>query len=235
MVKSLYQHVALPLAAILLTTLGVSGQTVLDDTRDKVVLKWAPLSMLDYYNTFQVGAEIPFSNPRFSFQQEFGYGHSRFNVWFAERDDVPDRHIFRSRSQFRYYFKEWNSFRLFAAAEFALRRSRTFNAKYIGVDCDGECSYFRETEYTTERLVNALHGKFGFQTWLSRRVSLDVYTGFGLRTVKNKSLTPGISPSWDDDGGWWDEPNASFREPSPSFVPGFQIGIRLGKIRSELR
>lgn len=235
MTKSLYLHLIFLLPTVLLKSANVCGQTVLDDTRDKIVLKWAPLSMLDYYNTFQFGAEIPFRNPRFSLQQEFGYGHSRFNVWFAENEDVPNRHIFRSRSQFRYYFKEWNSFRLFAAAEFALRRSRTFNVKYIGTDCDGGCSYFKETEYTTERLVNALHWKFGFQTWLSRRVSLDVYTGFGLRTVKSKSLTPGILPSWDDDGGWWDEPNAGFRDPLPSLAPGFQIGIHLGKITSGVR
>lgn len=217
-------------AAVLLSQSG-RAQTLPDDSRDNVVLKWAPLSMLDYHNTFQVGVEIPLPVPGLSFQQELGYGHARFSIWHSENARVPDRHNFRSRSQLRYYVKGWNTFRLFAAAEHFLRRSVTQNMDYIGVECDGPCAYYRETEYTTERIVNAFHGKFGFQTWLTPRLCLDVYSGLGIRGIKSRSLTPGVtSVRWQDDGGWWEEANVPLKRPVASLSTGFQLGIRLGKI-----
>ncbi len=214
--------------------LTLEAQTILDDTRDKVVLKWAPVPLFDYYNTMQLGVEIPFPDPRFSFQQELGYGHSSFNLWYAERDKVPDRHSFRSRTQLRYYLKEWNSFRIYLAGEYFIRNSRTRSSSYVGVNCENGCDYYKDTPYTTGRLAKAIHFKFGFQTWLSHRVSLDVYGGPGLRTIRSKSFTPGITGHYDD-GPWWESHSTDPGEPIPSVAMGFQLGIRLGKIKSSDR
>ncbi len=209
-------------------TLG--AQTILDDTRNKVVLKWAPIPLFDYYNTLQLGVEVPFPDPRFSFQQELGYGHSSFNLWYAERGDIPDRHSFRSRTQLRDYLKEWNSFRIFVAGEYFVRNSRTYGYSYTGVNCDNGCDYYKEVRHTTGRVAKAIHFKFGFQSWLSPRVSLDVYGGPGIRTIRSKSFTPGIT-DYHDDGPWWESSNTDPGEPIPSIAMGFQLGIRLGKIK----
>ncbi len=210
--------------------LTLEAQRVLDETRDKVVLKWAPVPLLDFYNTLQLGVEIPFPDPRFSFQQELGYGHSSFNLWYAEGENVPNRHSFRSRTQLRYYVREWNSFRIFFAGEYFIRNSRTHDTSYIGVNCENGCDYYKETPHTTGRLAKAVHFKFGFQSWISQRVCLDVYAGPGLRSVRSKSFTPGVPGNYDD-GPWWEYYRTPPGKPIASFAMGFQLGIRLGKIK----
>lgn len=223
-----FVYVLLFVSLVFFTT-PVKSQTLLEQNRDHVVLKWAPLSLFEYYNTFLLGVEIPFRNPRFTFQQELGYGHASMSIWFTEDEARPNRHVVRSNSQFRFYIKEWKSFRLFTAAEYFLRRSRTYAIEFDPHDCEGGCADYSGAPYDTERIVNALHLKFGFQAWLSRRISLEVYTGYGYRTIKSRSLTPGVSPLWRNKERWWDIPQASLREPLPSFAPGFQIGLLLGK------
>ena len=219
---------------VISSCLPLVAQTILEENRNKVVLKWAPVPLFDFYNTLQLGVEIPFPDPRFSFQQELGYGHSSFNIWYAEREDMPDRHSFRSRSQLRYYLREWNSFRIYFAGEYFIRNSRTYARSYIGGNCEHGCDYYKETPHATARLAKAVHLKFGFQSWLSPRICMDVYAGPGFRSIRSKSFTTNV-PDYYDDGPWWENSNTRAGQPIPSFAMGFQLGIRLGKIKSSDR
>jgi hypothetical protein len=228
------------LATLLLLLLVVEEPRVaaqsLPDYRNRVTVKWAPLSMLDYYNTFLIGAEIPLPNPRFSIQQELGYGHANFSVWYAERNDQPDRSHFRSRSQVRFYVKEWPSVRMFVAAEHMLRRSKTVGMNYQKEQCPNppDCDYYREVGYTAERIANAFHGKFGFQFLPSPRLTIDIYSGFGVKAIRSRPLTTGFLYEFDNDRRvWWEGNDVRFRDPDPSLTTGFQIGIRLGKMHKE--
>lgn len=211
---------------------AAGGQTLLEEVRSDVVLKIAPLPLFDIYNTAQVGIEIPFKDSQFTFQQELGYGHTNFSIWYAEDESRPDRHHVRSRTQLRYYFREWNKVRVYLAGEYFLRNSITRNHEWRGTDCDnwGGCAYFTEQNYKTGRIAHALHAKFGFQFWLSERIAMEFYTGLGVRQIQIKSLS-GNPPEWfrDDTDAWWEPEGKGVHGPYPSVAMGFQLGIRLGK------
>jgi hypothetical protein len=61
----------------------------LDTLGSVIILKFTPLALFDLDNTVQAGVEVPLRNPAWTEQQELGYGHSAFNLWYAEREEHP--------------------------------------------------------------------------------------------------------------------------------------------------
>lgn len=203
-----------------------------EESRKHIIVKWSPLSLFDIDNTFQVGAEIPLKDNRFTIQQDVGYGHSSFNVWYAEEEDRPNKATIKARTQFRYYFFEKTRFRSYVAGEYLYKRLVNSERQWVGVDCSGTggCSYFENKNVRQGRFVNALHVKAGWQFYFSNRTSLDVFAGFGLRKAHVRSLTEGAQ-NINFNGGWEffrSDANGS-HEVIPSLSLGFHLGVAIGK------
>lgn len=217
---------------LLLTSSEIYAQvTPVEETKDRVILKFAPLSFFDIDNTIQAGFEIPFSGNRFTINQEFGYGHSVFNPWYIELGDSPDKWTFRSRSQFRFYFHEWNFGRIYVAGEYMRKRVTAKEEMWVGVNCTGNnagCDYFEFRDVTARKIVNALHTKIGWHFYFPNRVTLDLYVGGGLRmkTYKSEPENNGRNVNFED-GRWFGEVFWDEDGPYPSLALGFQLGIPL--------
>lgn len=199
-----------------------------EDMKDRVLLKLAPLSFFDIDNTVQAGLEIPLSDNRFTIHQEFGYGHAVFNPWYIDWGDKPDKWIFRSRSQFRFYFHEWGTGRMYVAGEY-LRKMVTNNQMiWAGVNCGGNnagCEYFEFRNVQRRKIVNALHAKVGWHFYFPRRITLDLYVGAGLR-MKNYKSSPDNVGNFND-RRWFDDLLFISDGLYPSVATGFQLGIPL--------
>jgi hypothetical protein len=97
-----------------------------------MILKITPLALFDIDNTIQGGIELPLHNPAWTMQQEFGYGHSAFNLWQGEREQHPDRETWRFRTQIRYYFLKNNQRSPYIAGEYLLKKTARNCSKPLG-------------------------------------------------------------------------------------------------------
>ncbi len=215
---------------------AVYGQDYAEMGKHQVVLKFAPLAMFDLDNTYSVAVEIPFSNPKFSVQQEIGYGHAATNIWYLYDDYKPRKYNIRAKSQFRYYYFEGRMVRGYLAGEYFFKRALKTEKEWIGQDCNlnGACNFLKQQDIKYAKVVHAFHPKLGWQFYFGSRFSLDVYTGFGFRFVDHKVLTKNVLENPRPFTGsidWWGswEPGTQFY---PSFSGGFQVGIRLGKVKT---
>ena len=208
------------------------AQIDLEQSRKHVILKWSPLSLYDFDNTFQLGVEVPLPDSRFTIQQDIGYGQANFNVWYMGRNsNRPDKSTIKARTQFRFYFLERSRFRAYVAGEYLYKRVVNRKQDWIGRDCavSGGCSFFENMYVRQGRFVNALHAKAGWHFYFSNRISLDVFTGFGLRRIEMRIITPGVQ-NINLDRAWW-LGNSAFNNPEviPSLAVGFHLGVALGK------
>ena len=210
------------------------GQIDPEESREHIILKWSPLSLFDIDNTFQVGAEIPLANDRFTIQQDIGYGKSSFNIWYAEEENNPNKSTVKSRTQFRYYFYEKTRFRSYIAGEYLYKRVVNQETQFVGMDCSntGGCAYFQEKNVKQGRFVSALHAKVGWQFYFSNRTTLDLFTGFGLRKANVRLITPNVGNArFDSDWDFWRDNSIGSHEVIPSISMGFHLGIALGRFR----
>jgi hypothetical protein len=160
-----------------------------------VVLKVAPLSLIDLDPTVQVAVEIPLRQ-KWSIQQEVGYGWPKLD-WLKTQDAGLQPHsTFRARTEIRYYFSPdllRNSNVKKGPAGFYLSGEGMYkkltaqeSAKwelFSGPVLTGPVS---QTKKGTARHVYGLHAKVGFQGAISAknpRLIVDVYVGAGFRLI----------------------------------------------------
>ncbi|TDE17246.1 DUF3575 domain-containing protein [Dyadobacter psychrotolerans] len=210
------------------------AQTYVRQNANNVIVKFAPLAMFDIDNTFQAGIEIPI-NTRWTVQQDFGYGHANFNLWYIDRNERPDKTTWKSRTQIRYYFYQKNRFAAYLAGEYLYKRVVTQQTQWVGVDCGtGGCNYFENKNVKLARLANGMHVKAGWQFYFSNRTTIDLFTGFGLRNRQLRILTPNVDRAdFGDDFGIFSNNTPGSSILLPSVAVGFHIGIMLGKINKE--
>lgn len=152
----------------------------------RLIIKWAPLSLIDPHSTVQLGAEYLMGNA-WSVQQEIGYGRN-FEVLATE--DYHDREIWRFRTEFRKYTDEFRSKGTgpYTAFEVLYKRINYAKEGRIGRDCaDGGCEYAMITDYTLLKDVIGIHVKFGGQFVVENRLVIDIYMGGGLRNITVKA------------------------------------------------
>ena len=153
-----------------------------------LLLKFAPLSLLDLDNTFQAGVEYGLAD-RWSVQTEVGWGTSQanFSLSKSRRSDRPQA-VWRVRSEIRRYFSPFvatsSSPRFYVALEVFYKRVNARQRTNVGRDCDrGNCAYFEDMQLRTEKNVMGSHYKAGYQRRMSGRFFLDAYLGFGWRFI----------------------------------------------------
>ncbi|WP_221391346.1 DUF3575 domain-containing protein [Dyadobacter sp. NIV53] len=206
-----------------------------DESKNHIILKWSPLSLFDIDNTVQLGLEVPV-NDKFTIQQDIGYGHSGFNVWYADYENRPDIGTIKSRTQLRYYFYAKPRFRSYLAGEYLFKRVVRQETKWVGMDCvdNGGCSYFSYKNVKQGKFVNALHAKIGWQFYFSNRTSLDLFVGFGLRKARIRTLTKGVgNVDFDNGWDWWINANNNDPQIIPSVSTGFHLGFALGRFKKK--
>ncbi|HEV7350040.1 DUF3575 domain-containing protein [Telluribacter sp.] len=204
-----------------------------DSLNRQPILKFAPLALFDPDNTLQVGIEIPLPDPRFSVQQEAGYGHSAFNVYPFQREEYPNRETWRFRTQLRMYYRMNESGAGYFAAEYLFKKNSIQQLKSVGMDCasPGQCAYFQTRNVSLGRFVNAFHLKAGWQYYLAPRMNLDVYFGLGMRNLTVRTLGQENEQLRNNSNSLWfgtDQPGRY--GPIGSFTFGFHLGWVLGKL-----
>ncbi len=154
----------------------------------RLIIKWAPLSLIDPHSTVQLGAEYIMGGS-WSIQQEIGYGR---NLEVIASEDYNNREIWRSRTELRKYYTD-DAFKpkgtgAYIAFEVLYKRINYEKEGRIGRDCvDGGCEYAVITDYTLLKDVVGFHGKFGGQFVVEKRFVIDVYIGGGLRNITVKA------------------------------------------------
>jgi len=201
--------------------------------RKNVIIKFAPLALFDTDNTFQAGIEIPVRNTKFSIQQDFGYGHASFNIWYKDRDVRPEKTILKSRTQLRYYFYQKPALQMYVAGEYLYKRVIQFDNQWVGMECgSGGCNFFENKDVKLGRLVNAIHAKLGWQFYFTNRTTIDLFTGFGIRSRNLRILTPDVDQArFKDDFSFFTDNTPNSTLILPSVAVGFHIGIILGKLK----
>lgn len=202
-----------------------------DSLGSVVILKITPLALFDVDNTLQLGLEVPFHNPAWTFQQEVGYGHSSFNIWYTERENYPDRETWRFRSQLRYYFRNNNQSSPYIAGEYLFKKNSEQKTESVGVDClngpFGPCAYFQIKDRNLGRFVNAFHIKWGWQFRMGGRWYFDTYVGGGIRALQVRYLDGG-GRSLDNRGiSIFRKDTPGRYRPIPSLSAGVHFGYRL--------
>ncbi len=212
-----------------------------DSLGSVILLKVTPLALFDVDNTIQVGIELPLPNPAWTVQQEMGYGHSSFNLWYGEREQHPDRETWRFRSQIRYYFLKQNQRSLYLAGEYLFKKNSEERFDAVGMDCTfgqfgRQCAYFQNKNTHLGRFVNAFHFKFGGQFPIGERWFMDAYVGLGLRGLRVRYLGMDNNQQVDQDPGFFSlrTNRPGIYGPFGSASLGIHLGYRLGGKAAEL-
>lgn len=212
------------------------AQFDVESAKRHVIIKYSPLPMFDFDNTIQFGVEVPLGNGDFALQEDLGYGNSSFSGWY-DKDDRPDKQIFKSRTHLRWYFMERRRMRAYLGPEVLYKKVVYRDSQWAGRDCDGPfgpCSFFQNQNVRVDKNVVAGHARFGWQFITPSRFTFDVFAGVGFRHIFATSHSPGVPDSqvlrihdnWEDL-----DPNKS--DLRPSAVLGFHFGIVLGKYRRD--
>lgn len=199
--------------------------------KEHVIVKFSPLTLFDIDNTVQFGVEIPLGHKNVTLQQDLGYGRSSFSIWYSGYSNRPDKEIFKSRTQLRYYYfgRKWA--RGYVGPELMFKKVVYRENRFVGMECvNGVCGYFENKDIKAARFVGAAHVKAGWQFYFSNRMSLDVFTGFGLRQYRVRSLSDGVEDfNFSSSRYIWENSSPGSTETFPSLAMGFNIGIILGK------
>lgn len=217
------------------SALPVFSQVDPQESQSHVLVKWSPLSMWDIDNTIMFGLEVPLGK-QISIQQDIGWGSSKFNVWYYDWSERPDKITYKSRTQFKYYFVQKPRWRSYIAGEFMYKKVIYEDNQWVGVGCeDGNCEYYTNKNIKQGRFVSAMHSKIGWQFYFSNRTTIDVFTGVGLRYIKSRMITQDVgNVGLGEDWFFWESnyPGGP-TQTVPSFQVGFQIGIALGKFNKD--
>ncbi|MEO6286539.1 MAG: hypothetical protein ABIN80_04560 [Dyadobacter sp.] len=210
----------------------VVGQINAEAAKNHVIIKFSPLPLFDADNTVQFGVEVPLGKRGFSLQQDLGYGHSKFSMWYSDYTNPPNKATFKSRTQLRYYYFDGRKVRGYMAGELLLKKVVYRNDQWVGMDCSefGTCGFFQNQEVKIGRFVGAGHFRMGWQFYFGSRMALDMFTGFGIRSIHVKAITPGLqNMRYSRPREMWSDTSPGSREVVPSLVLGFHLGIILGK------
>jgi hypothetical protein len=174
------------------------------------VIKIAPLSLLDPYNTFQAGFEYVPRRGIWSVQAEAGYGDYRTHVdrasapQFQYRPGAADARKLAPAVGVRLYLegRPARPVGFYIAGETMYRRANWRGESSIGRECeDGVCAFFELAPYTMHKDVLAFHGKAGSQVALWERLLFDFTLGRAYATC---GYTPGNwakTTAWAKTGG----------------------------------
>lgn len=199
-----------------------------------VVIKFSPLPLFDLDNTVQFGVEIPLGTKGLSLQQDLGYGNEAMNGWYEDQNAGPDdKQTFKSRTNLRYYYFQRKRVRGYVGGEVMLKQVLYRDTQWVGMDCaDGSCNFREERDLKIVRHAAAGHVKFGWQFYFDSRMTIDLFTGIGFRSIAVKELSGKLENArYSRIGEFWEMTTPGDRAFVPSFAGGVHFGFVLGKFR----
>jgi hypothetical protein len=213
-----------------------------DTTRRKPlgVVKIAPLSLIDPYNTFQAGFEYVPRRGGWSVQAEAGYGDYRTHADRAVRRSFntgQERLLLqnqRLRAEVRLYTEGYDArpVGFYVAGETMYRRSNWRGERDVGRECEnGVCAFFESVVYTVNKDVLAFHGKAGYQAATWDRLLFDMYVGLGIRYVWVHSRELSSDDLDEDRPSFNVDPGRPGRYRLVSGALGFKLGYLLYRKR----
>jgi hypothetical protein len=209
-----------------------SDTTNVDSCRiPRVIIKFAPLSLIDFYSSIQAGVEFRLS-PLVGLQTELGYIMPLTGNLIYDYEQYKRMTGVRSRNEIRFYLG--NSFidgEQYLALEAMFTRVRFQREGIFGFNCGTfECDYFEKSHYSLVQNIKAFHVKYGFQNINYKNIVFDFYGGVGIRsvevlTVDKPEATQFRRPLF------WNGENIVTVWPSLSF--GVKVGYVLNYYKSE--
>jgi hypothetical protein len=211
---------------------AVFGQVNAEAAKRNVIVKFSPLPLFDADNTVQFGVEVPLGKSGISLQQDLGYGQSKFSMWYSDYTNPPNKETFKSRTQLRYYYFDGRKVRGYLGGEVLLKKVVYRDNQWVGMDCNefGTCGFFQDREIKIARFVGAGHFRMGWQFYFGSRMTLDLFTGVGMRNIRVRAITPGLEDMrYSRPKEMWANTSPGSNDVVPSLVLGFHLGIILGK------
>jgi hypothetical protein len=157
-----------------------------------VLIKFAPLSHIDFDNTIQLGSE-QMLNKSWSIQEELGYGNIKMNVWGQDYYfENKDKETYRAKLEVRKYKNYGYGMPIgnYWAIETFFKQVNKIDDVTIGRECSQtwNCAYQERIEGIRQKLVFGGHIKLGRQFYIKdsgqkTRFVLDFYMGVGLRYI----------------------------------------------------
>jgi hypothetical protein len=212
----------------------VFAQVDAANAANHVIIKYSPLPMFDSDNTIQFGVEVPLGKSGISLQEDLGYGHSKFNLWYQETNHVPNKATYKSRTHIRYYYFDRRRVRGYVGAEFLYKKVVYSENQWVGMECSGfgGCNFFENKDVKVARVAIAGHARLGWQLYFPSRLTLDFFTGIGMRSINVRTLTPGLENAQvTSPEEIWVSNTPGSHYVVPSLVLGVHLGIVLGKIQ----
>ena len=218
-----------------------------DSPKPAVVLKLAPLTLLELQNTVEMGVEVRMHD-RMSIQGQFGYAPD-WLIWRSSEQtrQYTDRENWRGRLETRWYVSRSNSpvqprkggtFPLgrYIAIDALYKQLNAQNTLTIGHQCTFGCAYYEKAVQPITRYIGGLGVKFGAQTVIGRRRAtdvpswlLDLYVGFGVRKgwTEQAAIQPG-DQRFSSGGGFL---SIDPFQTSTNLHPNLLMGIKVGFVR----
>lgn len=161
----------------------------------RLVLKFAPLSLLDFYSALQMALEYRVGKVS-SIQVEGGYVLPLLPKDTGYEKNFRDIHGYRLRAEYRYYFelnRDETGGAYFAPEIMFLRVNYDRTGTY-GINISGlpGYDYYQQLDYEVFKDVLAYHLKAGYQKKVTDFLLLDFYGGLGARHVFIDSNRPGM-------------------------------------------
>lgn len=171
-----------------------------------VMLKLAPLSLIDLDPTIQAAIEIPL-RPQWSIQQEIGYGGPKLGLFnYQPGLATKSKATFRARTEIRYYFSPGYRHQVglkvspagfYIAGEALYKKmnhAQTQTSITNGVILPQPTTILNSTTTRITRQVYGMHAKIGYQAIVGRsgkipQFVVDVYMGAGFRIVSVRQIS----------------------------------------------
>lgn len=222
-------------------SIAAAQSTPVSDKRpSRVILKFAPLSLLDPDATVQGAVEV-WIKQRYSIQAEFGYGPDglRFggmgpSPW-TPNNNLNGKEVWRTRLEGRYYpspFGKNSRSGPYIAVEGVYKQ---VNVAHLDTLLAGETIDPIFVYSPVTRHVFALHGKIGTQFLLGyyskailSRLIVDVYAGPGIRYISVSSNGAETTRLFEDKAVYERFAYSEYRPGDSSWRLSISVGLKIG-------
>jgi hypothetical protein len=192
--------------------------------RQAPIVKFSLLSLLDPVSSVQFAVEHQLGR-KTALQHEAGVIMPLNDI----ETKIRSQYGVRLRNELRLYLTpRGERLRgLYLAPEFLFLYYKGMRSQVVGRDCGdwGNCAFFENVDYTTQKQVYAFTQKMGVQEFIGQRFVFDFYWGLGLRHVRVRE------PDKPDNGMFmgWAERGSIFRKQHGNItLPNLSLGFKLG-------
>lgn len=211
--------------------------------KNHLVIKLAPLTLLDIDNTFQLAVEHRLKGSRWTLSEELGYGTAAANLWANSfnQDGTRFRENFRAKIEARKYREALTG--RYLAYELFYKQINDRSNRNVGRECEAggwACNYYEKLNYPINKHVVGLSVKIGYQIRIRDELKkntnfvFDFYVGAGLRRIMINHHDPTENPPSSSDflyytDGLFINSGLGYRDRNYN-IPHLALGLKIGYI-----